>query len=683
MKLKIIKRICFCMALFLTLTQHLVMAADFGDSGVDIVIIIDTSGSMRQTDKDQIAIEAAKLFIDMIEMSGSRVALVPFSDELGSIVDLTAINSTADKEYIKNVIDQLKYTGDTDIGMALQKGYQILEKSSNVGNHQAILFFTDGKIDLGDKRIRTDTDSLKDAREAASLSADAKIPIYTIGLNADGNVDKQLLSDLSTNTKGGSYIVNSAENLPRIFNEIFAEFISSNILDLGEFETNGVDFTEIIFNIPNNSVLEANIIMLSNSQLLEIELINPDGNIVLMDGQKAIMTTSKQYNMLKLIEPLSGDWNLRIKGIKGLKVSVNLIFNYKVSLESKAEVTTNGGGAVLAVTSWLEKEGTQLTDGTLYNAFSGQAFLQSDQGESTYPMQLSGNSFYVEIPIDNTKTYQVYTRVDSESMYRISDTITIDGAAVVPTSTPIYNDLKLSETFPDEIELAGFFAFLVKEKINLLDYITYTDKDKLIISYTQPDKSVAKASLNKDKILSISAEKNGETSIVLTIQDDNGESISKEIKITVKCKVTSIIPIIIAVIILIVIIILIIKLLKWNKERNRNFFGKIKWQIVGGMGTGTGREQVYDLSYEKGTIPITKVIADPQIAGFNLKKVALKMNSTNDSLIITCHDKRVSMTEGFGVSSKASIVLGGNGFTIITINNGGVEVALKVTFVLY
>lgn len=682
MKQKITKIVCICTALIIMLIQYPVMAADLGDRGVDIVIIIDSSGSMKQTDPDQIAIEAAKLFIDMIEMSGSRVALIPFSDELGTIIELTEIHNEEDKERIKDVINQLKYTGDTDIGMALQKGYEILNKSSDIGNHQAILFFTDGRIDLGSKRIRTDADSLKDAKEAVSFAANARIPIYSIGLNADGNVDKKLLQDMATNTKGSSYIVDSADNLPMIFNEIFAEFINSNILELGAFETNGTDFTTIPFNIPNNSVLEANIIMLSNNQLQEIELTDPNGNVVNTDSTKVIMSQSKQYNMLKLIEPQTGDWTLRIKGEKGCKVHVNLIFNYKVSLECKAEVITQGGNTILAVTSWLEKEGTQLADDALYEAFTGQAFLESTQGESAYPMQAAGHSFYVEIPISDTEEYQVYTRVDSDSMYRISDTIIINPSAV-PTIAPIINEPVFDVNIPEIIELNGFFGFLLKERINLVDYVTKADQEEISFSIISPDSSIAKASLNNNNVLSISAVKSGETTMMVTVNNSNGEIIQKEIIIIVKCTVTSIIHIIAAVIILIFIIISLVKLRKWHKNATRIFYGKIKWQIVSTTGIGAGRECIYDMSYEKGMVPLSKFISDPAITALNLKKITMKMNNSNDCLIITCRDKKISMSEGFGISSKNSITLSNGSFTIIAMKNEGIDVSLKITYITF
>ena len=124
------KGIIWLVALFALLLGGLTVLADDldGSSGMDVVIVMDTSGSMQNSkgggaDPEGVAMEAAKLFVDMMESSGSRVGLVPFSDQLGNVVNLTDINSTADKEGVKSAISALSYGGDTDIGQAMQEGF--------------------------------------------------------------------------------------------------------------------------------------------------------------------------------------------------------------------------------------------------------------------------------------------------------------------------------------------------------------------------------------------------------------------------------------------------------------------------------------------------------------------------------------------------------------------------------
>ena len=49
---------------------------------IDVVIVMDESGSMLSADRQRIAIEAAKMFIDMEKASGVDTAIVEFSNDV-------------------------------------------------------------------------------------------------------------------------------------------------------------------------------------------------------------------------------------------------------------------------------------------------------------------------------------------------------------------------------------------------------------------------------------------------------------------------------------------------------------------------------------------------------------------------------------------------------------------------
>lgn len=689
--MKTIRNICICILVILLLPFQKITAAEDLDSGLDVVIVIDTSGSMRQTDPNKIAIEAAKLFIDMMENTGSRVAIVPFSDKLGNIVELTEINSVNDKDNIKKNIDKLNYTGDTDIGLAMHRSLNILNNSKDIGNQKAILFFTDGKIDLGNKTTRTNEDSLKDTNEVVTFAAINEIPIYTIGLNADGGVDKTFLQNIALETKGNNYIVDNAGNLPEIYNEIFAEFINSNILELGEFETNGVDFTEIIFEIPNNSVLEANIIMLSSKTLQQIELIDPDGKHLEMNDKGSMLSQSKQYNMLKLINPSKGEWLLRINGVKSGKVNVNLILNYKISLECSAEIIMNDDIAYLAVTSWLNKEGVKLKEQSLYQAFTGNVHIITNQNETEYSMELKDEYFYAEIPIVNTGVYKIYTKADSKDIYRISDIITIEVSEDYELSPDIVSGLKnekfeFKDNFIEQIELKGYFWFLLNEKIKISNYVSGIGQNKVSYYISEPDSDVIKAKLTND-VLEISAVKTGNTSIIITVQDSNGNAITKEINILVDCEVSDISQVLFVILIIIVLLcVLKMAAVILNRRKNqRSLYGTIRWQLVNSSGIGKKDEISCDISDKKGIVSLSDIINCLEIS-FSLRYVYIRMNPAKNILIFDNKDTNVSLFIGFLWSSKKTVKLHNNDFLLITANsdkgNAIDKVILKVTFVL-
>lgn len=681
---KFVKAMTVFLALAIVFVASVVIetAAAENETGVDVAIVIDTSGSMKSTDPSRISIEAAKLFIDMLETTGSGAGIVPFSDTLGEVVDITPIESIADKEQLKSVVNNLQYSGDTDIGMAVKKGCELL-KDSKTGNKKAVLFFTDGNIDLGNKRLRTDAISLQDLRDAVLDASSEGIPVYTIGLNANGSVDRNLLSDMAVQTDGRSYIVDSASDLPGIFNEIFADFINSNIVVLNEVTLDGVNDVEIPFNIPNKSVLEANIIMLSTMPLGNVSMIAPDGSALEADGKKMILSTSDQYSMLKLLMPTTGDWWLRLNGSAGCQVHVNLIFNYKVSLSASAVLGADSDGSqVVEVKAVLEKDGEPITDETLYQAFKGNVGISKDNGDMTlYPMELSGNSFIARIPVTAPGVYQIIARVDSDTLYRESSVMEVriseDKEVKKTNEPPVFSDM-----FPDTVTLSGTLGVLLKDSVSLEDYVSDPEGDEITYSIRVSEPKVVKTDIKKN-VLSMKAGKNGNAIITVTASDPSGASASQDIKVVVSSRIAGILPLILIPIVLIAVIVALIRLKRIMAARNAQWFGKIRWVVVNGNGGSKGimREQIRDMGYDRGTVTLDRIIQDSSVSSMDLKKICLSMNGkTNSSIFIRSLSKNCEICPGFGGAPAKQVELSGGEFAMIIGHCPTGDITIKLTY---
>ncbi|MBQ6322168.1 MAG: VWA domain-containing protein, partial [Lachnospiraceae bacterium] len=228
------------------------MAAPGGaKSGIDAVLVLDSSGSLdttnpnlTPTDPDLISFEAAKVFIDMVEMNGSRVGVVIFGTDIEKEVAVSDITSDADKQRLKDAIDdakaarQINGKGDTDIGEAAERAVELLKNAGNTGNEQAIVFFTDGDINFDQvtsdesQRASLVSASTQQAKGASADAADNGIRFYTIGLNSNGSLkDDSLISEMAQTSNGKLNKIQSAEEVPGIFFEIFAELIQSKKLE--------------------------------------------------------------------------------------------------------------------------------------------------------------------------------------------------------------------------------------------------------------------------------------------------------------------------------------------------------------------------------------------------------------------------------------------------------------------
>ncbi|MCL1878700.1 MAG: hypothetical protein FWF80_07570, partial [Defluviitaleaceae bacterium] len=155
--------------------------------------------------------------------------------------------------------------------------------------------------------------------------------IYTIGLNYDGTLNEPFLREMAARTGARSYIVDEAAYLPQIFNEIFASHIRSSITELDVFVAEGDTYNEVVVPIPSAFVSEANIIMLSSRPITNLRLFDPSGREVTFDNESYTLTYANRYSMIKILEPMVGDWLLSVRGVAEDRITVNLIYNYNVT----------------------------------------------------------------------------------------------------------------------------------------------------------------------------------------------------------------------------------------------------------------------------------------------------------------------------------------------------------------
>jgi Mg-chelatase subunit ChlD len=344
------KRLIFsAILLFLVLLfVPLRVSANVGAAeGIDAILVIDTSGSMRSTDPDRITLEAASLFMDMMETRNSRIGIVEFSGNLHTVMPLTPINDISVRADVRRTISQFVYHGWTDIGLAMRTAAQMLLDDPHPTNSPVIILFTDGRIELPNNWAsnRSVEISYEDAWWAVDNVGDFT-SIYTIGLNYDGTVNTEFLQEIATRTGASYFIVYEADALPQIFNEIFASHIRSSITEVATIVADGDTYSEVVIPIPSAFVAEANIIMLSSRPITSVRLFDPSGREVPFDDETYTLTYANRYSMIKVLAPMVGDWLLSVRGLPEDRITVNLIYNYNVSVSFSVVQPDAGDGAL-------------------------------------------------------------------------------------------------------------------------------------------------------------------------------------------------------------------------------------------------------------------------------------------------------------------------------------------------
>ncbi len=193
--------------------------------GIDIVLVMDISGSMRAADFKPNRMEAAKKlgseFVDM--RSGDRIGLVVYARE-----GLIQAPLTLDHDLIKEQIESLEFDllpDGTAIGMGITYGTFLL--SGSTSKNKIMVLLTDGRNNAGNI----------DPETAAKNALDAGIKIYAIGIgergqvpypvqnvlgitryvNADFEINEEVLEKIADETRGKYFRATSSETLKEIY----------------------------------------------------------------------------------------------------------------------------------------------------------------------------------------------------------------------------------------------------------------------------------------------------------------------------------------------------------------------------------------------------------------------------------------------------------------------------------
>lgn len=198
--------------------------------GIDIVLVLDMSTSMRAEDLKPNRFEAARnVAKDFVEKRESdRIGLVTFA-----MKSFTVVPPTLDYRLLRNLIDDLEMgmiEDGTAIGMGLATAVNRLKESS--AESKVIILLTDGQNNAGEI----------DPVTAADLALTYDIKIYTIGAGSRGtapypvqdpvfgrryqnvevDIDEEMLTSVADLTGGEYYRATDTEELERIYDEIDA-----------------------------------------------------------------------------------------------------------------------------------------------------------------------------------------------------------------------------------------------------------------------------------------------------------------------------------------------------------------------------------------------------------------------------------------------------------------------------
>ena len=554
---------------------------------LDLVIVLDNSGSMNDSDPDRTALAAVRMLVNMMPAEDSRVAVIGFNRNPNPLTKtLVGLESLSDVETIRSSVAGVVYKGGTAIGNAVFAATELLEANKDPDRAKAVILFTDGMNDLADNPIAY---SACEENEVSAImwANNNDCPIYCVGydyitgsgvssMGANGEGLKKL-TNIAESTGGKVKAINTAAEIEQLLIEFLADVCDLNYKTVATIPGDGGKH-EVAINV-SASVVEANIRIAGadNNSIAngKIQLFDPQGReIELRNSGNVRFDTDATAASIKVTMPATGQWNLVVEGITGDDIHVGLLEHFKMNLSTLLTFPEGNPPGVaynndtVGIKAWLSYDGVDLNDEAIYSSVTSATATcvprADPDSQKVVTLQRDGMAFTGDFVIPQDCYYDITVRLDWDTVYREA-TLEIGS-----NNRPPY----LNGDIPTVKVNKNKTATLT----DIYQYITDDENDPVtaeVSSVTSPD--VADISVSGNDLV-VTGKKMSSTVVYIDYSDDQGNTVTATVKVRVNDPVVWIVlALIILLIAAIAVLVPYISYIKSLKVKGKLYLAKVEY----------------------------------------------------------------------------------------------------------
>lgn len=224
------------------------------DQGMNLVLILDSSGSMTESDPNDLRVDAARMVIDRLP-SGTTASVVDFDGAAKTLASTP--NVSVQRQRLKQAVERIDANGGTHIGNALKEGARALRSGSQ--QRKVALLLTDGKGEYNG--------------EIEPYQANGWC-LYPVALGSNPNL--QLLRSLADSTCGEYMKATDAIEVSRDFGQIVSEIQDAPLLTThqGRLKSGETDIYSVHI---DNTINDLHCQLTWPESSLDIRILDPQG----------------------------------------------------------------------------------------------------------------------------------------------------------------------------------------------------------------------------------------------------------------------------------------------------------------------------------------------------------------------------------------------------------------------
>jgi uncharacterized protein (TIGR03503 family) len=374
----------------------------------DVRVLIDVSGSMKQTDPKNLRKPALDLLVRLLP-DKSRAGVWTFGNAVNMLMPFKPVDADWRKHAAAKSNEINSVAMHTNIGKGLDE-VSFDKKSLSPDYKTHIILLTDGVVDIGKDAVANNAERQRILNETIPGLKSAGYIVHTIALSE--NSDTDLLKKISIATDGVYALAVSADQLMSVFLKIFDQAVPVERVPL---ENNGFlvdasikEFTALIFRKPGEDKT-----VLESPEGKQYSATHP------ADGINWYRTDT--YDLITADSPKTGQWKIKTEIAPQSRVTV--VSNLQLVVEPlKNNIHSKD---VLSLTYSFQENGKTITDQNFLGLLEANAIVAKDKTEESanvpFPVSALPADGLFQQSLDNFSTtgdYELHLFIDGKTFKR-------------------------------------------------------------------------------------------------------------------------------------------------------------------------------------------------------------------------------------------------------------------------
>lgn len=267
------------------------------EPSVDVRVLIDVSGSMKQNDPRNLRVPALKLLVNLLPPD-SQAGIWLFAEEAKTLMPLGRATDSWKAKALPRA-QQIHYRGMfTDIEKAIATATVDWKKADEAARRSLILL-TDGVVDVSKVASESGASRQRIVDQQIAKMQQLGVQVHTVALSS--NADLALLQKMAFESGGWNEAPESANQLQRTFLKMFKKAVPRDSVPL-----KGNKFTI------DSSISEFSLLVFRKAGAKPTRLLTPEKAEI---GQESSTESLKWhheegYDLITISQPVAGEWQL-------------------------------------------------------------------------------------------------------------------------------------------------------------------------------------------------------------------------------------------------------------------------------------------------------------------------------------------------------------------------------------